>query len=259
MTTQSVGRALELLQHLAAGPRSLDECAQRLGVHKTTVLRLLQTLAEQGFVSHDERHRYRLGRTVFALASAALEQWDVRGIARPHLERLGAATGQTVHLAAHEAGQVVYIDKIEARSGIRMYSRIGLTAPVHATAVGKVLLAAMPGPAREQAARGILYTRFTDRTITTAADYLAELNRVRAEGFAHDWREHESFVNCVAAPIRDGSGAVVAAVSVSVPTVSLDADEVLALVPTLRGAAAAASADLGWPAPAAADTTEGVS
>lgn len=252
---QTVTRALELLVALQDGARTLDECAERLGVHKSTVLRLLQTLEAQRFVTHDAQHRYRLGSRLFDLAGAALAQRDVREVARPHLERLNERTGQTVHLAAYESGEVVYIDKLEARSGIRMYSRVGLRAPLHSTAVAKVLLADLPATTRREIAERIEYVRFTDRTLSNATDLLAELERVRADDFARDSGEHESFINCIAAPIRDGSGAVVAAASVSVPTMSLPAHEVLALLPQLVEAAQGASADLGW-APRPADDRE---
>lgn len=251
---QTVTRALDLLVALQDGARTLDECAERLGVHKSTVLRLLQTLEAQRFVTHDVQHRYRLGSRLFDLAGAALAQRDVREVARPHLERLNDRTGQTVHLAAYESGDVVYIDKLEARTGIRMYSRVGLRAPLHSTAVAKVLLADLPASTRREIAEDIDYVPYTERTIANPADFLAELERVRADDFARDSGEHESFINCIAAPIRDGSGAVVAAASVSVPTMSLPAHEVLALLPQLVEATQAASADLGWaPRPARPD------
>jgi DNA-binding IclR family transcriptional regulator len=158
-------------------------------------------------------------------------------------------------LAAFEAGEVVYIDKLDALQGVRMYSRVGLRAPLHCTAVAKVLIAALPPAAAEQIAAGIDFAPMTERTITSVQAYLAELDRVRTAGYAEDHEEHEAFINCIAAPIRDGSGAVVAAASVSVPTISLPHDDVLALLPNLLDATAAASADLGWHPRAASDIT----
>lgn len=243
---QTVDRALELLVFLQNGPQSLDQCADRLDVHKSTVLRLLQTLEAQRFVTHNAQHRYRLGSRLFEISAAALEQRDIRGVVHPHLEALSARTAQTVHLAVYESGKAVYIDKIEAQTGIRMYSRVGLVAALHATAVGKVLVADLPSAKRRQVADEIDYVTFTDRTISGPDEYLAELDRVRAEGFARDSGEHETFINCIGAPIRDASGSVVAAASISVPTVSLPEHEVIALLPALLEAAEAASDDLGW-------------
>ncbi|MEO8907138.1 MAG: IclR family transcriptional regulator, partial [Microbacteriaceae bacterium] len=208
--SQSVARALEMLTALGSAPRSLDELAETVGVHKSTVLRLLQTMEAERFVMHDSAHRYRLGSRLFDLAQLSLEQRDVRAVARPYLERLNASTGQTVHLAAYESGEAVYIDKLDALQGVRMYSRVGLRAPVHCTAVGKVLIAALPVAVAEKIADTIDYPPMTPNTISSAAGFRAELERVRRAGYAEDHEEHEAFINCIAAPIRDRSGGVVA-------------------------------------------------
>jgi len=244
--SQSVARALDILLGLQEGPRSLDELAARLDVHKSTVLRLLQTMQAERFVTHDDRHRYALGSRLFELANAALAGRDVRTTARPHLEALNASTGQTVHLAALEAGEVVYIDKLDAVHGVRMYSRVGLRAPLHCTAVAKVLVAALPEPAARRLADGIRFEAMTPATITSPDAYLAELAHVRERGYATDDEEHEAYINCVAAPVIDGRGETVAAVSLSVPTISLERAGVHALVPRLLECADAVSRDLGW-------------
>lgn len=244
--SQSVGRALDILIALQTGGQSLDELAEVVGVHKSTVLRLLQTMQAERFVMHDDRHRYALGSRLFELSNAALEGREVRATARRHLEALNATTGQTVHLADYEAGEVVYIDKLDAVHGVRMYSRIGLRAPLHCTAVAKVLIAALPGPAAAAVVDGIEFTPMTPATITGRDAYLEEIAGVRAAGYATDDEEHEAFVNCVAAPIRNGRGDVVAAVSVSVPTISLDREHVHALLPEVLSTADAVSRDLGW-------------
>lgn len=254
--SQSLARALQLLQELEGGPRTLDELAAVAEVHKTTVLRLLRTLEVDRFVIHDEQHRYTLGSRVFELANAALAQRDVRQVARRHLEALNAATGQTVHLATLEGDEVVYVDKLDAPQGVRMYSRVGLRAPIHCTAVGKILIADRPADERGRLLASIDFTRFTPRTITSAEALALELDRVRELGFAEDHEEHEAFINCVGAPIRDGSGRVVAAVSVSVPTLSLDHDGVLALLPEVVQTATAVSRELGRHQPPATSSTK---
>ena len=244
--SQSLARAMTVLGLLGDGPRSLDELASILEVHKTTVLRLLRTLEADRFVQHDADHRYQLGSRLFELANHALEQRDVRSIARPHLAELNSITGQTVHLATYEAGDVIYIDKFDAQQSVRMYSRIGKPAPLHCTAVGKILISARPEAERAQIARGITYTPFTDRTITTPERYLRELDLVLEQGYAEDREEHESFVNCIGCAVRNGTGDVVAAVSMSVPDMLLDHQQVLAALPEVQRAAAAISEGLGW-------------
>ncbi|RLV49856.1 IclR family transcriptional regulator [Nocardioides mangrovicus] len=232
--SQSVARALQILGELGEGPRSLDELAARLEVHKSTVLRLLRTLEHDRFVRHDEQHRYSLGSRLFDLGAVALEHHAVRDLALPHLTSLGRTTGgQAVHLAALEGHDAVYLAKVESTSPVRMYSRVGLPAPVHATAVGKVLLADLPARRLDAVLAGLDLAPFTSRTITDAGAFRAELDLVRERGWAEDAMEHEEFVNCIGAPVHDPGGRVVAAVSVSVPTVLLERDGVHDLLPHL--------------------------
>jgi DNA-binding IclR family transcriptional regulator len=244
--SQSLGRALRLLDELADGPRSLDELAETAAVHKTTVLRLLRTLEQDRLVYRDAAYRYHLGAGLFALAGRALEQRPVRAAAAQHLATLNRETGHTVHLAVYEGGEVVYIDKYDSRHPVRMYSRIGLSARLHCTAVAKVLLAGLPVRERRAVAESVEYEVLTPNTLTSPEALLAELARVAEQGYAVDRGEHETFINCVGAPIRDASGRVVAAVSVSVPDVVLGYEQVLDLLPGLLETAAAISADCGW-------------
>ncbi len=244
--SQSLSRALIILGALGEGGKSLDQLAIQLGVHKSTVLRLLRTMESERFVRRDADHQFSLGSRLFELSNRALEQRDVRTLGRPHLSALNADTGQTIHLATYESGEAVYIDKFDAIQSVRMYSRIGRPAPLHCTAVGKVLVAGRPRSEWRQVAERIEYTRFTERTIDSAQRYLAELELVASQDFAEDHEEHESFVNCIGVPVRDGTGAVVAAVSMSVPDMLLDHDQVRATLPRVRAAADAISEELGW-------------
>ncbi|MFI9273014.1 IclR family transcriptional regulator [Kitasatospora sp. NPDC052896] len=245
--SQTVSRALALLGELAEGERSLDQLAALLQVHKTTALRLLQSLEEARLVYRDAEYRYHLGAGLFALSSRALEQRPVRRVAAPRLAELNATTGQTVHLAAREGGEVVYVDKYDSRQPVRMYSRIGLPVPLHCAAVAKVLLADLPPAERRRIVSALDLTPFTARTLTTPQALLAELATVAEQGWAQDHAEHESFMNCLAAPVRDATGRVVAAVSVSVPDLVLPYEQVLELLPQLRATAAGISADCGAP------------
>lgn len=241
--SQSLARALRILVSLGEGDRSLDQLATELGVHKTTVLRLLRTMEAERFVRRDEAHRYQLGSRLFSLADAANEQHAVRAVAAPHLRRLNQRTGQTVHLAAYENGQVVYIDKLDSVHAVRMYSQVGVPAALHCTAVGKVLLAAQPKRQREALLNSIEYRAFTPNTITGPDQLRDELDKVREQGWAQDRAEHESFINCIGAPVTDRSGRVVGAVSISVPDVLLSYEQVVELLPDLLGTTAAIGAD----------------
>lgn len=242
--SQSVSRALQILVRLGDGDRSLDELASEVGVHKTTVLRLLRTLEADRFVRHDDRHRYSLGSRLFALADASLEQRTVRDVAAPHLRELSRRTGgHAVHLAAFDGNTVVYIDKVESTSSVRMYSRVGLPAAIHCTAVGKVLTAALPHRRQQEVIADLDFHRYTDRTITDPVAFAEELRAVAEQGWAHDHEEHEALINCIGAPVRDAEGRVVAAVSVTVPKVLLDYGQVRALLPELLAGTSAIHAD----------------
>jgi DNA-binding IclR family transcriptional regulator len=244
--SQSLHRALTLLSGLARDARTLDQLAEEVGVHKSTVLRLLRTLEAHHFVHREGPRHYRLGSALFDLANQALEQRDVRRSAEPALVELNERTGHTVHLASYEDDEVVYIDKFEGRHSVRMYSRVGKRAAPHCTAVGKVLVAALPEQRRADIAGGIDYAPMTANTIGNAEDYLAELAAVAERGYAVDDAEHEDFIHCVAAPIRGQGGVTLAAASLSVPRVLLDYEGLMALVPELLAATEAASLHSGW-------------
>ncbi|OZM70086.1 IclR family transcriptional regulator [Amycolatopsis antarctica] len=244
--SQSLDRALTVLGGLATGAKTLDQLAEEIGVHKSTVLRLLRTLESHHFVRRDGTRHYRLGSALFDLANQALEDLDIRRAAHPALAGLNLRTGHTVHLATFDDGEVVYIDKFEGRHSVRMYSRIGKRAPLHCTAVGKVLVAAFPEPRRTEVADGIAYVPMTANTILGPGPFLEELDRVAERGFAVDDAEHEDFIHCLAAPIRGAQGEVLAAVSMSVPKVLLDMPGLLALAPEITAAAHDVSVHNGW-------------
>jgi DNA-binding IclR family transcriptional regulator len=244
--SQSLDRALVILSELAKDAKTLDQLAEQIDVHKSTVLRLLRTLESHHFVRREGARYYRLGSALFDLASQALEDRDVRRSSQPALAELNARTGHTIHLATYEDGEVVYVDKYEGRHSVRMYSRVGKRAPVHCTAVGKVLVAAMAPARRVEIAESLDYVARTGNTITNPADFLAELDKVAKHGYAVDNAEHEDFIHCVAAPIRGEDGVVLAAASMSIPKILLDFDGLLALVPELVAAADNASVHSGW-------------
>lgn len=244
--SQSVGKALQILVQLGAGPANLDQLAAALDVHKTTVLRLLRTLAEQHFVFRDGSHHYHLGARIHELSSRGLEQREVRGIAAPHLIAFNRAHGRTTHLSERIGTEIVYIDKLESHDHVRMASRVGLRAPLHSTAAGKVLLADLPRDELDPILGELTLPRITPNTITDRAGFLAELAAVRAQGWAHDREENEPSINCIAAPVRSAAGHTVAAVSVSVPDIVAGYDQLLELLPALLQVTERISRDCGW-------------
>ncbi|WP_433112058.1 IclR family transcriptional regulator [Micromonospora sp. CA-246542] len=246
--SEGVDRAMRVLELLAREPAQLGGVATHLGVHKSTALRLLQTLEAGGFARR-ANGGWTVGLRLIDLAQQALDSLDVRAVARPHLAALGRDCGHTIHLAQVVDDDLVYVDKIEARGQVRMYSRIGRTAPLHASGVGKVVLAYGPASRVSQLADGGTLPAYTPVTICDPAALRTELAAVAARGWAADDGEFEPLINCVAAPVRQADGAVTAAVSVTAPTVVATLADLRALLPRLLATTQQISRDLGWSGP----------
>jgi DNA-binding IclR family transcriptional regulator len=218
-------RAIGLLSLLSEGqPKNLTELSAGLGIGSSSTYRLLATLASHGYVEHDRGARgYRLGLACLELSRAYLESSDVRQVALPVLERLRDATSETVHLGILDQMEVVYIEKLQGLHAIGlMSSRVGGRSPAYCTGLGKVLLAHLdPALVRSHFRKNGL-KRFTDNTITDLSSLMDHLATVREQGYAIDNTEHETEVRCVAAPVFDLHGEVVAAISVSGPDARLD-------------------------------------
>lgn len=244
--SQTVDRALAIIDALEVGPMSLEDVAELLDVHKSTGLRLLQTLEARRFVVKDDRHRYRLGSRLISLGQNVLNGLEIRRDAAPFLEQLNHEYGHTVHLAHWEDDQVVYIDKREGRESLRLYSQVGKPAPLHCTGVAKVLMAGLSDEQLDPILKSLDLPRHTENTITDPIAFRAELDRVRERGYAVDDREHEEFANCIAVPVRDSSDHVIAAISITTPSVVRDVTSLLEVLPSLRSTAAALSQVYGW-------------
>lgn len=259
-TVQAVTRALMILEGLAhAGrPVSLSELAQRLGLKLTTAHRLLSTLVACGFAEQEPvTQRYRLGIKALEIGNAALATTDLRTAARPYLRELVDRLNETANLAILDRGEVVYIDQVESTQIVivKMFARIGSRGPAHCTASGKVLLAGLPDEELAFLLRKMPLERFTERTITDPELLLAELRRIRAQGFALDRGERDEGVFCVAAPVKNHEGKVIAAISLSAPAVRIDEETIHArFVPAVKSVAEAVSARMGFSAQMAQET-----
>jgi DNA-binding IclR family transcriptional regulator len=243
---ETVTRALEILKSLATGPLRVQDIVDRLGVHKSTASRLLATLRQHGFVRLNNRREYELGYAVFELAHALREMLDVRTVARPHLEALWEIIGETIHLAVLDGTEIVYLDKIDSRHPVRMYSRVGKRASSYCTGVGKAILAYLPPKELEQTLKAISFKRFTERTITDPMQLAEELAQVRSCGIAWDRGEHEPEIYCIGAPIFDFSDQVVAGISISVTTSRNPVEVLDGYKELLSKTAQAVSRDLGY-------------
>jgi len=244
--SQTVERAVAIIEQISDRPASLAEVAERLGVHKSTALRLLQTLERAGFARRGEGGRYSVGTRLIGIATKALDSLDLREIARPHLSRLNQDCGHTIHLASLLDGDIVYIDKYEGNTSVRMCSRIGKTASPHASGVGKAILCHLDPSQLDAILRTLTYVQHTASTIMSETALRGELAAVRERGYARDDGEFEDIINCVAAPIRSSDGRVQSAISISAPKMVTPLAELELLVPDLLATATAISHDYGW-------------
>ncbi|MDN5362803.1 MAG: IclR family transcriptional regulator, regulon repressor [Moorella sp. (in: firmicutes)] len=246
---RSLAKALMILDLLAArqGEMSLAEIARELDLPKSTLHGLLSTLRDFGYIEQSAFDgRYRLGVHLFEIGNAVANNWDVRRVAAPHIQRLVDELGETVHLVILDKGEVLYIDKRESHQSLRIVSQVGMRLPAHCTGVGKVLLAYLH-PARVRqivAAKGL--TRYTKNTITDLNRLEAELTRIRQLGYAVDNEEIMESLRCVAAPLRDLNGQVCAAISVSGPAARMEGERLQLAIEHLTRTAAEISAGLGY-------------
>ena len=249
----AVSRAMDILElFLDRATLTAPEIADRLGLPRTTVHELVNTLLDRSYLVALEGSpiRYRLGMRLFQLGNRFAEQLDLAREAQAVAARVAGLCDETAHVAVLDGTYVVYIAKADSTHPVRMVSAVGRRLPAHCTAIGKVLLAAL-GDATIDALypRDQALTAMTARSITSPGRLRAMLDEVRADGVAFDDCESNEAVRCAAAPVRDHTGAVIAAISVSVPTVrwSDPADPMWA--PLVRKGAEEFSGRLGYHAP----------
>lgn len=220
---QTIERVDQLLGILGEAHRGLrlGELAEAVRLPKGTVHRLLSSLVYFNYVQQDPAsRRYGLGFRLVTLGNSLLGHIDVRSLAQPSLLELARRTKETVHLVVLDSDQALYIDKILLSSeGLHMSSRLGYRAPLHCTAVGKVILAHLSDGEVDRIIADKGLPRRTAHTLVDGGTLKAHLHRVKDEGYAQDNEEDSEGVRCVAAPVFDMYGEVIAAISVSAPAV----------------------------------------
>jgi DNA-binding IclR family transcriptional regulator len=246
-TVQSVDRALTVMEILATlGQAGVTEIAAELGVHKSTVSRLISALEARGYVEQlADRGKYRLGFAVARLARASSGQLDLVKQSQAACDALASESGETTNLAVLDDDRIVNIAEAIGSAGIALRTWVGQSCPAHATSSGKVLLAGLSGSdLRERLATRL--ESFTDTTVTSRSALEIELASVREKGWASVREELEVGLNAVAAPVYDADAQVVAALSVSGPSYRLGEDEIGAIAKLTIAAAESVSRRLGW-------------
>jgi IclR family acetate operon transcriptional repressor len=220
----ALSRGLLVLERLAQSDNgiTLSDLAQQVGLPPATAHRVLTTLDQQGFIQQDsERGLWFIGLTAFQIGSAFLSHRDFIATARPFMRQLMETAGETANMAVLENGEAVFVSQIECQEMMRMVVRLGSHTPMHASGVGKALLATLP----EYEVTKILHRqglpRLTDHTIDAPAKLRAALDEIRRCGYAVDDEEQTLGLRCVAAPLYDEFSEAIAAVSISGPKVRI--------------------------------------
>jgi IclR family acetate operon transcriptional repressor len=232
---RSLERAFELLEHLAdgGGELTLSELSERSGLPMPTIYRLMRTLVNRGYVRQQPSKRYALGPRLIRLGDLAgrlLGTW-----ARPALAELVDEVGETANMAVLEGDEVVYVAQVPSRHSMRMFTEVGRRVQPHCTGVGKALLAQLPVPAAQAIIDRTELVAHTPRTLTDPSALMAELDRIRVQGYALDDEEQELGVRCVAVPMIGAPAPT--ALSVSGPSGRMTPDVVERVVPLMRDTA----------------------
>lgn len=243
----AVLKVFAILQSLAdRSETGVSELSMRLAMSKATVYRFLQTMRSLGYVRQEaDSERYGLTMKVFELGTKALQYPDLIELAKPHMQELSDKTGETIHLGMLIDSEIIYVHKVDSRHVLGMYSKVGRRAPIHCTAIGKVLLAWESPQQREHVLQGATFEKFREKTITNKADFIVELDRTKAQGFGQDREEFDDHIRCVGMPIFDRHNQAVAGLSISFPTFRYDPAREPEIVAMLREASRVISKQLG--------------
>jgi len=248
-TVKSVDKACHLMEVVSNYPEgiAITELASQVGMYKSTVHRLLATLMRRGYIEQDARTgHYKLGYQLLDLGMKLLSSIDLRREALPFLQELSRDAHEIVHLALLERGEIVYVEKVESDNTIRMHSRVGKRVPVHATGLGKAILAYLPVAEATEIVDRYGLSELTPYTITKRDRFLEVLADTRKLGYAMDIEENEEGICCVAAPVFDVNRRAVAAISVSGPNIRMTPDRLLELAPRVVKIAMKISERLGY-------------
>lgn len=246
-TIQALDRALDVLGILAAREgMTLTEIATALDQSVATMFRVLATLERRGFVeANAETQEWHIGAEAYRLGSAFLRRTNVVERSRPTMRALMQRTGETSNLGIEKGGKILFISQVETQESIRAFFPPGTLSPLHASGIGKALLSTYDDARIAAMFKEMPLERFTEKTITSLPDLLDDLRRTRANGHALDDEERTMGMRCVAAPVRNVHGEVVAGISVSGPTQRLSYDHIRKIGDLVRQGAIEVSHSLG--------------
>ena len=224
---------------------NLENIAKATSLPKATLLRFLSSLITLGYVYRDSSDQYHLTLKMFMVGSRSLSHIDLVSTAKPFAKKLSEELGETVHMGILEDDTAVYVLKEESSYTLRMYSRVGKVIPLYCTAIGKIFLSEMSKENLDSYLSTHSLKPFTPKTLTESA-LKEELDEIRGKGYAMDKEEHEENIICIAAPIRDYSGRIIAAISVSWPVFRFSKENIDSNTAIITETAREISAILGY-------------
>lgn len=245
--TQTLMHGIAVVRAVGAGASNLRGVVESTGLSRSTAHRLIQALRVERFIREDMEGRLRLGPALIELGFQALDSVSIQSVARPVLVDLAMRVKDTVHLAVEDSGNTLYLDKVHGGRNIEVHSWIGCRMPMTYTGLGKALLLDSPNRWRSQYVQDRNLTdRDPEHDYADENVFHAAMEKFAAQGFAYDLEENESGIRCVAAPVRDGRGKIVAAISVSGAILYMPPKRMRALGPVVLDAARRISAELGY-------------
>lgn len=244
----SVLKVFNILQALSEQKEiGVSELSQRLMMSKATTYRFLQTMKSLGYVVQEgEADKYRLTLKLFEIGAKSLEYVDLIELADKEMRYISEQTNEALHLGALDENAIIYIHKIDSGYNLRMQSRIGRRNPLYSTAIGKVLLAERDETFVRQTLSEVEFKKHTDKTLENVEQLLQELEQVRERHYGEDNEEQEPGLRCIAAPIYDRFGHVIAAISISFPIIRFDTERMDDYVGLLQAAGRNISLQLGY-------------
>lgn len=244
--TGTLGKAVAVLDAVASAghPMRFKDLVHALDQPRGTLHRQISNLVEEGLLQINPDHSYELGIRLLKFASRAWAGNRFREIAEPHLKTLHDKVGETIHLGVLQGIEVIYLDKVESRSSVRMHSQIGNASPCYCTGVGKAAMSLLSREEAASRAARIDYVIHTANTLRDAASLLREIEEIRLTGYALDREEHEPDIHCVAAPVGAAERAFYAGLSVTAPVYRVSRRQLEQWVPDVREAAAAIMEDM---------------
>ncbi|NDJ58880.1 DNA-binding transcriptional regulator KdgR [Enterobacteriaceae bacterium 4M9] len=244
----SVLKVFHILQALGEQKAiGVSELSQRLLMSKATTYRFLQTMKSLGYVSQEgEADKYALTLKLFELGAKSLEYVDLIELADKEMRYISEHTHEALHLGALDENAIIYIHKIDSAYNLRMQSRIGRRNPLYSTAIGKVLLSGREESFIRDTLADVTFIKHTEKTLDNVEQLLKEIEKVRTLHYAEDNEEQEPGLRCIAAPVYDRLGHIIAALSISFPTIRFDEEKMHEYVALLHRAGKNISEQLGY-------------